>query len=291
MRGKYALVSVVAGATLVLTGCGGAQTQKLEEKIVVEPDAAAVALLPAELQGSTLVVGIDPYYAPNEYKDDTGDIVGWEIDLADAIAQKLDVTFEYKETAFDAILPAVADGSLTLGMSSFTDNVTRQETVDFVDYYNAGIQWAQVIGGSVNPAQACGLTVAVQQGTYQQTDELPTKSAECEAAGKSPITIVSYETQDEATTALILGQADAMSADSPITLNAVSLVRDQIEVAGEAFDVAPYGIAIPKDADGLEKALQKAIQSLIADGNYTKVLDGWGVADGSRAEVTINAGT
>ena len=290
MRARYAFVSVLAVAAIALTGCSDSGPQKLEEKIVVEADEAAVALLPADLQGATLTVGIDPYYAPNEYMDDNGEIAGWEIDLADAIAQKLGVTFEYKETAFDEILPAVADGSLHLGFSSFSDTVERQKVVDFVNYYDAGIQWAQIVGGSVNPADACGLTVAVQKGTYQETDELPAKSAECEAASKAPITIVSYETQDEATTALILGQADAMSADSPITLNAVSLVRDQIEVAGEAFEVGPYGIAVSKDSTGLGKALQKALESLIADGNYEKVLDGWGVAAGSRTEISLNAG-
>jgi polar amino acid transport system substrate-binding protein len=290
MRVKYAVVSVLAVAALALTGCSDNGTPRLEEKIVVAADEAAVALLPAELQGGTITVGVDPYYAPNEYKDEDGTIVGWEIDLADAIAQKLGVTFEYREMTFDSILPAVADGTVNLGFSSFTDNAERQQLVDFVNYYDAGIQWAQVVGGNVNPAKACGLTVAVQKGTYEETDELPAKSSACEDGGQAPITISSYETQDEATTALIVGQADAMSADSPITLNAVSLVRDQIEVAGEAFDVAPYGIAVAKDSGGLDKAIQKAIESLIADGNYEKVLEGWGVADGSRAEVTINAG-
>lgn len=290
MRAKHAIVSAVAIAALALTGCSDAGTPKLAEKVVVEPDEAAVAELPADLQGATLTVGIDPYYSPNEYKDDTGVIVGWEVDLADAVAQKLGVTLEYKETSFDAILPGVADGSLHIGFSSFTDNAERQGLVSFVNYYDAGIQWAQVVGGSVDPANACGLTVAVQAGTYQETDELPAKSEECEAAGKAAISILSFETQDEATTALVLGRADAMSADSPITLNAVSLIKDQIEVAGEAFDVAPYGIAVSKEATGLATAIQKALESLIADGNYEKVLAGWGVAAGSRAEITMNAG-
>jgi polar amino acid transport system substrate-binding protein len=290
MRAKHAIVSVVAIAALALTGCSDPGTPKPADKVVVEPDEAAIAELPADLKGATLTVGLDPYYSPNEYKNDAGEIVGWEIDLADAIAQKLGVTFEYEETGFDAILPAVADGDLHIGFSSFTDNAERQALVDFVNYYDAGIQWAQVVGDSVDPANACGLTVAVQAGTYQETDELPAKSTDCESAGNKPITVLSFATQDEATTALVLGRADAMSADSPITLNAVSLIKDQIEVAGEAFDVAPYGIAVSKDAAGLAKAIQKALQSLIADGNYKKVLDGWGVAAGSRDEITMNSG-
>src|SRR5690554_4537204 len=280
--------AVVTVAAVLLTGCSEPETPRLEEKIVVEPDAAAVGLLPDDVS-DTLVVAINPEYQPNEYLDETGQLVGWTVDLADAIAQKLDLTFEYEEVSFDSIIPGVADGTFDVGFSSFTVNEERQELVNFVSYYDAGIQWAQVVGGNVNPDDACGLTVAVQKGTYQETDELPAKSEACVAAGKDPISVLPVATQTEATTSLVLGKADAMSADSPITLNAVSLISDQIEVAGEAFDVAPYGIALGKES-GLELAIQAALQSLKDDGNYLKVLEGWGVADGSRADFTINGG-
>jgi polar amino acid transport system substrate-binding protein len=247
-----------------------------------------VDLLP-EGVGDTLTVAINPEYQPNEYKDEKGELIGWTVDLADAIAQKLGVTFEYKEVSFDSNIPGVTDGTFDIGFSSFTDNEERRELVNFVDYYDAGIQWAQLVGGNVNPDDACGLTVAVQAGTYQETDELPAKSEACVAAGKPAVTVLPVATQTEATTSLVLERADAMSADSPITLNAVSLISDQIEVAGEAFDVAPYGIALGKES-GLELAIQAALRSLSDDGNYLKVLEGWGVADGSRADFTINGG-
>lgn len=285
---KYGFAAAVVVAAVLLTGCSDTDTPRLEEKIVVEPDAAAVDLLPEGVAGS-LVVAINPEYQPNEYLDETGQLAGWTVDLADAIAQKLGLTFEYTEVAFDSIVPGVADGTFDVGFSSFTVNAERQELVNFVSYYDAGIQWAQLVGGNVNPDDACGLTVAVQAGTYQETDELPAKSDACVAAGKNPISVLPVATQTEATTALVLGKADAMSADSPITLNAVSQIKDQIEVAGEAFDVAPYGIALGKDA-GLEPAFQAAIKSLIADGNYLTVLEGWGVEAGSREDITINAG-
>jgi polar amino acid transport system substrate-binding protein len=287
-RKKGAAAAAVMVAALLVSGCSDSDTPRLEEKIVVEPDAAAVDLLPEGVSGS-LTVAINPEYQPNEYLDESGNLIGWTVDLADAIAQKLGLTFEYREVAFDSIIPGVVDGTFDVGFSSFTDNEERRELVNFVDYYDAGIQWAQVVGGSVNPDEACGLTVAVQAGTYQETDELPAKSEACVAAGKAPITVLPVATQTEATTSLVLERADAMSADSPITLNAVSLIKDQIEVAGEAFDVAPYGIALGKES-GLELAIQAAIRSLIADGNYLKVLDGWGVADGSREDITINGG-
>ena len=293
MRTKYSIAAVAVVAALALTGCVDNSTKEPapEDKIQVSVDEAAAALLPADIkEAGVLVAGIDLAYAPNEFKDDAGNAKGWAIDLMDAVAGKLGLTVDYKPSGFDKIIPSVKGGTYDIGYSSFTDNAERQESVDFVNYYNAGIQWAQPVGGSVDPANACGLTVSVQATTYEETDELPAKSEECIAKGEEPINILKFETQDEATTAVALGRADAMSADSPITLYAVSKIKDQIEVAGEAFDVAPYGIAVAKDATDLKAALQAALQSLIDDGTYAKILDSWGVSSGGISEVTVNAG-
>jgi len=136
----------------------------------------------------------------------------------------------------------------------------------------------------------CGITVAVQTATYEETDELPAKSQECTDAGKEPINILKFDTQDEATNALALGRADAMSADSPITQYAVSQVGDKIELAGDSFDTAPYGIAVQKDS-ALSAALQAALQSMVDDGTYKSILDDWGVFSGAVSSITINAAT
>ena len=292
MRTKYGIPAIALIAAMALTGCvdNSSPRPDPEDKVEVAVDEAAAALLPADVKAAgVLVVGIDLNYAPNEFKDDAGDPIGWAIDLGDAMAAKLGLTMDYRPSGFDKIIPSVTGGTYDIGYSSFTDNVEREKSVDFVNYYNAGIQWAQAVGGNVDPANACGLTVSVQATTYEETDELPAKSEECVANGGEPISILKFETQDEATSALALGRADAMSADSPITLYAVSQLKDQIEVAGEAFDVAPYGIAISKDSTDLGKALQAALQSLVDDGSYQIILDGWGVASGGIETITINA--
>lgn len=293
MRTKYGIPAVALVAALALTGCVDNSSPETapDDKTDVVIDEAAVALLPADVKDAgVLIVGMDMNYAPNEYKGDDGSAVGWEVDLGDAIGAKLGLTMDYRQSGFDKIIPSITGGTYDIGLSSFTDNVEREKSVDFVNYYNAGIQWAQPVGGSVDPANACGLTVSVQATTYEETDELPAKSEECIAKGEEPINILEFETQDEATTALALGRADAMSADSPITLYAVSKINDQIEVAGEAFDVAPYGIAMSKDsADDLTKAIQAALQSLVDDGGYQTILDDWGVASGGIETITINA--
>jgi polar amino acid transport system substrate-binding protein len=294
MRTALSVSAIALAAVFALSGCvdnsapegnsGGSSAPK------VAVDDAAAALLPDDIaKAKVIIVGMDPNYAPNEYKNDAGDPVGWEVDLGDAVAAKLGVTMDYRPSGFDKIIPSITGESYDIGISSFTDNAEREQIVDFVNYYNAGIQWAQPVGESVDPANACGLTVAVQATTYEETEELPAKSQACTEQGLEAIDILKFETQDEATNALALGRADAMSADSPITQYAVSKVDDKIELAGEAFDVAPYGIAVAKDSE-LTAAIQAALQSLVDDGTYTDILSEWGVEDGGIDEITINAG-
>lgn len=296
MRITYALPALAVVTVLALSGCVDNSTDTSTDTsggstVDVSTDSAAVALLPDDVkEAGVLVIGIDPTYAPNEYKDDAGNPIGWEVDLGDAMAAKLGLDTQYQPSSFDKIIPSVTGGSYDIGLSSFTDNEEREKVVDFVNYYEAGIQWAQLIGVDVDPADACGMTVAVQTATYEETDELPAKSQECTDAGKEPIDILKFDTQDEATNALALGRADAMSADSPITQYAVSQVADKIELAGDSFDTAPYGIAVQKDSD-LSAALQAALQSMVDDGTYKSILDDWGVYSGAVSSITINAAT
>lgn len=255
----------------------------------VSKDQAAADLLPAAIKSSgKLVVGINLPYAPNEYKDPSGKIVGWEPDLLNAMATKLGITATLQESGFDNIIPSVKGGKFNLGMSSFTDNKTREAQVDFVDYYSAGIQWASPAGKTVDPDNACGLKVAVQTGTTEETDDLPAKSKACVKAGKKPITIVKIDSQDAVNQAVILGQAEALDADSPITQFAVKQSKGKLQLAGPIYGAAPYGLVVAKDAGTLKQAIQKALQSMVDDGTYKQVLDKWGVGAGAVSQITVN---
>ncbi|WP_025134654.1 ABC transporter substrate-binding protein [Leucobacter sp. PH1c] len=294
MKIRYALPALAAAALLTLTGCvtneEGPQHESTDtSKITV--DEAAAALVPADIKESgKLILGTDASYPPNEYKNSSGEIVGWGVDLAGAVSARLGLEPVWEEAGFDTIIPSIQGGKMNMGSSSFTDNAERQKTVDFVNFYEAGVLWAAPIGADVDPNNACGLKVAVQAGTFEHTDELPAKSAECEAAGKPKIEIMPFEGQAEATNAVVLGQAEAFSADSPVTLDAIAAQSEKIEAAGETFDVAPYGYALPKDTD-LTKAVQAALQSLMDDGTYLEILTKAGVEDGAIAKATINAGS
>ncbi|MEJ3405117.1 ABC transporter substrate-binding protein [Rathayibacter sp. YIM 133350] len=287
-----ALVATAAAAALLLTGCVDNSTSTPAASGAasdVKKDDKLAGLLPDSVtKAGKLIIGTDPTYAPNEYKDDAGNPIGWEIELADAVAAKFGVKTEYQVSKFDNIIPSVTGGKADLGLSSFTDTTEREKQVDFVNYYTAGIQWASAKGKDVDPDNACGLKVAVQATTYEDTDEVPAKSQACVDAGKPEIQKLQFDTQDAATNAVALGQADALSADSPVTLYAVKQTGDKLQLAGKSFDVAPYGIVVAKDSD-LTKAVQQAMQALVDDGTYGKILKKWGVEDGAVDTIGVNA--
>lgn len=286
---------VVTAAALSLSGCAkngesgsGAAPGGAGKAVTVQKVDEIAATVPAEIRDSgKLVVGVNIPYAPNEFKDDKGNVVGFDVDLMNAVASTLGLTAEFREADFAKIIPSIQQGTFNVGMSSFTDTKERQKSVDFVDYFSAGILWAQRPGEAIDPNNACGKKVAVQATTTEETDELPAKSKKCVDAGKPEIQIVKFDSQDAATNAVILGQVDAMSADSPVTSYAIKQSNGKLEGAGEIFDSAPYGWPVKKDSP-LATSLSEALEHLIASGDYKTIATNWGVEKGMVAKPVIN---
>ncbi len=297
MAGKRLYLTIAAALTagaLAMTGCAsnkdtsGGPTGTVKNTVGANADLAK--LLPADIKkAGKLIVGVNVPYSPNEYVQN-GKVVGFDVDLMDATAKVLGLKTQYVQADFDKIIPAVQANTYNIGMSSFTDTKARQASVDFVDYFSAGILWASPKGKTVDPNNACGLTVSVQTNTTEQQDELPAKSKACTDAGKKAINILSYENQDDATNALVLGKADAMSADSPVTAYAIKQSGDKLQQAGEIEEAAPYGWPIKKGST-LVQAMQKALQSLMDDGTYLQICQKWGVESGAIKTAGVNTGT
>jgi polar amino acid transport system substrate-binding protein len=281
----------VAGV-LAVSGCASGTDSGEAES---EPTAAQAEkvdeianTVPEDIKSSgKLVVGVNIPYPPNEFKDPSGKIVGFDVDLMNAIAGTLGLTADYRESDFAKIIPSIQGGTYNVGMSSFTDTKEREESVDFVTYFSAGILWAQRPGEPIDPNNACGKKVAVQATTTEETEELPAKSKACTDAGKPPIEIVSFDGQDAATNAVVLGQVDAMSADSPVTAYAIKQSNGKLEAAGEIADAAPYGWPVKKDS-ALAQSLQKALEHLIESGKYKEIATNWGVESGMIDKPVIN---
>jgi polar amino acid transport system substrate-binding protein len=242
----------------------------------VKKDDKLAALVPDDIaKKGTLKVGTDPTYAPNEFKDDNDKIVGFDIDLFDAVGKKLGLKADYQGSIFDNIIPGVQGGSYDVGVSSFTDNAEREQVVDMVTYLSAGTQWARATGGDVTPDKACGHKVAVQTGTVQ-VDDVTARSQACTAAGDKAVDILQFD-----------DQGAASNADSPIVAYAVQQSDKKLELTGDVYDAAPYGYVVAKGSE-LGKALQGAVQSLIDDGTYADILKKWLLEGGAVDTSEIN---
>ncbi len=287
---RLRVLAVVATAT-ILTGCVTNTEEGLPEgwaPIVPGEVPEIAALVPASVAADgVLTSGTNPPFAPFEFKDPQGAIIGMEMDLVRAVAGVLGMDYQPVEQDFAMILPAVQAGTLDLGASGFTDTPERRKNFDFVNFLYAGIQWAQQPGDNVDPDDACGLTVAVQRTTVSETDDVLPKSEACLAEGKEGISVLSYDTSDNAALAVLMGRADAFSADSPVTAWAVNRSDGRMETVGELFDAAPYGWAVPRDS-ALGPALAAALQHLIESGDYERILAQWGVEDGLIDRAMIN---
>ncbi|MGI8948001.1 MAG: ABC transporter substrate-binding protein [Ornithinimicrobium sp.] len=257
----------------------------------VDTESEAAGMVPDDIrEAGKLVIGTDASYAPNEFfAEDGSTIVGMDIDLFDAVAAEMGLKTEYQNADFGTIIGGVTGGKYDLGVSSFTINEERKGQVNMVSYFNAGTQWAVASGNpeDVDPESPCGLTVAVQANTVQDQEDLPPKVEACEAQG-SPLTVQQYEGQDQATSALVTGKADAMLADSPVVSYAISQVGGDIESVGDISDAAPYGYVVPMEDTDLADALVVALEAVAEDGSYDEALQEWGQSQGAIADFAVN---
>jgi polar amino acid transport system substrate-binding protein len=211
-----------------------------------------------------------------------------DIDLAEAIGEKLGLDVEIEKATFDAIIPGLAARRYDLGMSSFTDTREREATVDFVTYFRAGTSYYKRADAEdiTSIEDLCGKKVAVEKGTTQATD-VQAQSRRCEAAGEDAIDLQVYPDQNGANLAIQSGRAEYGMADSPVADYIVKQSNGMFTSTGEPYGVAPYGIAMPKDS-GLQDPVLAAVRALIEDGTYAAILRQWGVEHGAIDDPAIN---
>jgi polar amino acid transport system substrate-binding protein len=243
-----------------------------------------------ELADGTLTVGNDGAYAPMEFEDENGDLVGLDVDLINAMAELLGVETEHPIAGFETLLTSLDAGRYDVVMSSMSVNPERSQVVDFIEYFNAGIGIVVVEGnpkGITSFDDLCGATVAVQKGTIQVdyllgTTEAPGgKDAECTGAGSEGITVLEFDSDPEAVQALIAGQADVEMADFPVTAYSALQNASEIDLVDTQIEPSPYGIAVRKDSTALRDALQAAFDQIVEDGTYAEILEKWELSAGA----------
>ncbi|MQS13985.1 ABC transporter substrate-binding protein [Streptomyces kaniharaensis] len=293
--------AVAASVSLILTGCGSSKSSTgggASATASIKPvtaDPALVAQVPADIKSAgKIVVASDASYAPNEFQDASGKIIGMDVDLANAIGQKLGLQVEVQNSQFTAIIPGIQANKFQLGMSSFTDNKEREATVDMVTYFLAGTSAAVKKGNpdKIDPNDLCGKKIAVQTGTTQADSIKDTITPNCTKAGKPgvPNDGDKFDLQTDVTTALVSGRDQVMLADSPVIDYAIKQTNGQLEQLGTVEGKAPYGVVLVKGS-ALTKPVQGAIQSLMDDGTYKQILEKWGVQAGAIDKSVINGAT
>ena len=254
---------------------------------VAKDDAIASAAANAVSQSGQLSVASDATYPPMEFfsKDNDTTVIGADADISKALGQIMGLTASVQNTPFDSILPGLTAGKYDLGISSFTDTLDRQKTNDFVTYAQAGTTFYSSADSDVSPTSLedlCDHSVAVEKGTTQQED--------AQAQGqKCQVDVQVFPDQNGANLAISSGRAELGMADSPVAAYIVEQSNGQFKL-GEAYGVAPYGIAMKKGS-ALVQPMLDAVKALYADGTMQKIFDYWQLKDAAISDPQINGAT
>ncbi|MDC2958480.1 ABC transporter substrate-binding protein [Streptomyces gilvifuscus] len=303
---RLAAVGAIAVAgTLILTGCGDQTKKDNSSSSAAASSAPLASKLPTSIRDKGVIrVGSDIAYAPVEFKDSAGKVVGIDPDLAAAMGKQLGVKFQFQNGTFDALLTGIRSDRYDIAMSAMTDNKNRQEGVDpdtgkkvgegvdFVDYLTAGVSIYTRKGdtkGIASWSDLCGKKLAVERGTVSE-DLAKSEAKKCPSGKK--LTIEAFDDDQQSQTRLRSGGADAASSDFPVAAYAVKTSGGgkDFQVVGAQVEAAPYGIAVSKENTQLRDALQAAMNAIIKSGEYQKILDKWGAEDGAVKESVINGG-
>lgn len=241
------------GATLLLAACGGAEE--------------ATAPADGTISGPW-VVGTEPAFPPFESQSESGELVGFDIDLMNAIGEQAGVEIEFESLPFDGLIPALQAGTIEAAISGMTITEERAETVDFSrPYFRAGLAIAVAEDDTETTSIESleGKRIAVQIGTTGAEKAAEVKDAQVSTFDSAPLALQELSN----------GNADAVINDAPATLDAIATGNiGGVKVVGELLTEEFYGIAMPQDSPNVE-VLNTALGELIENGTYATIYEKW----------------
>lgn len=212
-------------------------------------------------------VGTEPAFPPFE-STENGEIVGFDIDLMNAIAERAGKTVEFESLPFDGLIPGLQGGSIDAAISGMTITEERAQTVDFSDpYFDAGL--AIAVQDSTTDIQSLddleGKKIAVQIGTTGASTAEGVPNTEIRTFDSAPLALQE----------LANGNVDAVVNDAPVTLDAIKTGNiPGIQVVGQLLTEEAYGIALPKGSENVE-VINTALAEIKADGTYATLYEKW----------------
>lgn len=227
----------------------------------------ALGVTSPSAQAADLVVATDTAFVPFEFKE--GDkYVGFDIDMWDAIAKELGVSYELRPMDFSGIIPALQTGQVDVALAGITIKPSRQEVIDFSDgYYDSGFRMMVAAdSGIADWADLAGKTLAVKTGT----------SASDWAEENLPDTeLRKFPNIDNAYLELRTGRVDAAMHDTPNVLYYIATAGNgQVKAVGGQQMAHQYGIGFPKGSD-LVAPVNAALAKMRADGRYDAIYAKW----------------
>jgi polar amino acid transport system substrate-binding protein len=302
-----AAVGIAVLPVLALTACGSGDTPgttaagaQASPAPTDDPVAAVrkvdsvAALLPDDVRrAGTLRVGSSVGYPPGAYYPNGPDKppAGQDIDLADAAAKVLGVGLQRQDASFETILPALGSGKYDFGTGNFGVTTERLKAIDFVTYVSDGQGFAVKKGSTVlktrvtDLTQLCGLTIGTGAGTTFEAT-LTAQKGVCAKAGKKPYDVKVYSENAATLTALQQGRIDViMSTINGLRYQAAQ-PASQTTFLGE-YHRLDVGFAFKKGSP-LTKAFQAAVNELIDDGTYARILKKWSTSASAIETSRIN---
>lgn len=217
-----------------------------------------------------LTMATEATFPPYEYYD--GDaIVGIDVEVAQAIAEKLGMELEVTDIAFDSIIPGIQTGKYDMGMAGMTVTDERKEQLSFSDSYATGVQVVIVKDGSaitsVDDLLADGANTVV--GTQAGTTGFLYATSDIEEAGLG--TVKSFGKTTDAVEALKNGQVDCVILDNE-PAKALVAANEGLHILDTEYAVEDYAIAIAKENTELLEKVNKALSELKADGTLQSIV-------------------
>jgi polar amino acid transport system substrate-binding protein len=290
---------------LALTACGGTATGGQATDIPktqntrdisegVQPDAAAVALLPQSYKTKgELTVAMDLSSPPMTFlAEDNQTPIGVNPDLARLVAKKLGLKLKFENTAFDTIIPGIDGGRYDFTATTMSATEERLKVLDMINYLKGGSAVAVAKGNPLNLTNdtLCGKNIGVTKGSSQQLKHLPNVSKwTCEEKGKPAINAITLPNIQEALTQLASKRIDGVFYDASALAWANEQQPDHFTILEPRMDTrTDTNVAMGvKKGSPLTPALQKAIQSVLESPEYKESLDYWGLGESAITEAKM----
>ena len=281
MKNMKKLLCVTLGAALslsLLAACsGGSATTPAPQTTPPAPATTPVESAGTQTAAFTTVeegklhMSTNAAFPPYEMTTDDGGFEGIDVEVAQAIAEKLGLELVVDDMGFDAALTAVQTGQSDIAMAGITVTPEREEVMDFSDSYATGVQ--VVIVKEDSPIQTVDdLANADMIGCQAATTGYIYCSDTPENGGYGEDHVTAYENGALAVMALVNGQVDAVVIDNEPAKSFVEQ-NEGLKILDTEFAVEDYAIGFAKGNTALRDAVNAALSELIADGTVQSIVD------------------